>query len=176
MRLSLGLGSKSLLGACIAVLAGCTCLTEPVSEELARGDGEPGGTAAAAPPAPAPSPSPAKPTPAAPARVAKDTITTSHILVSYQGAARSKVTRSKDEAKQRAAGLLARVRKGGDFGELAAAESDDPSAKANRGSLGTVPATSFVKPYADAALALRPGQISDLVESPFGFHIIKRDK
>ena len=171
MRLSLGSSSEMLVG--LVLLAGCTCLTEPVSEETARGNAGTGTPAGAVRQVEAPRPEPAA---AAPVAVANDTITTSHILVGYEGAARSQVTRSKDEARKRAGELLARVRKGEDFGELAVAESDDRSAKTNRGSLGTVPATSFVKPFADAAKALRPGEISAPVESPFGYHIIKRDK
>jgi peptidyl-prolyl cis-trans isomerase C/peptidyl-prolyl cis-trans isomerase SurA len=107
---------------------------------------------------------------------AQELITASHILVSYAGATRSQATRSKDEARTLAGQLLARVRKGEDFGELAVTHSDDPTAKANRGNLGPSPASAWVKPFGDAALALRAGEVSDLVETPFGIHIIKRDK
>jgi parvulin-like peptidyl-prolyl isomerase len=82
--------------------------------------------------------------------------------------------RTKEEAKKRAEGILAKARKGEDFGKLADASSDDPSAKLNHGSLGKFSRAQMVKPFADAAFALKPGEVSPLVETPFGFHVIKR--
>lgn len=157
-------------GGFTAVLAlGCTCLTEPSSEKTPSGQG---------------ANAEVRRTPlekvAEPKRLARpagqELITASHILVSYAGATRSQATRTKEEARTLAEQLLARVRKGEDFGELALAHSDDPTAKANRGNLGPSPASSWVKPFGDAAVALRAGEVSDLVETPFGIHIIKRDK
>jgi parvulin-like peptidyl-prolyl isomerase len=84
------------------------------------------------------------------------------------------IKRTKEEAKRRAENILARARKGDDFGKLADESSDDPSAKLNHGSLGKFGRTQMVKPFADAAFALKPGGISTLVETPFGFHVIKR--
>jgi parvulin-like peptidyl-prolyl isomerase len=84
------------------------------------------------------------------------------------------ITRTKEEAKKRAEGILAKARKGEDFAKLADGNSDDPSAKMNHGSLGKFTRTQMVKPFADAAFALKPGEVSPLVETPFGFHVIKR--
>lgn len=103
-------------------------------------------------------------------------VAASHILVAYAGALRAdpNIKRSKEEAKTRAEGLMARARKGEDFAKLADEGSDDPSAKMNHGALGKFTRERMVKPFADAAFALRPGDVSTLVETPFGFHVIKR--
>ncbi|MBI3200004.1 MAG: peptidyl-prolyl cis-trans isomerase [Myxococcales bacterium] len=99
----------------------------------------------------------------------------SHVLVAYQGSARSQATRSKDEAKQLAEGLLNRLRGGGaKFEDVAKQHSDDPSAKARGGDLGAFDRFTMTKPFADAAFGLDVGQLSGVVETEFGFHIIKR--
>jgi PPIC-type PPIASE domain len=78
-------------------------------------------------------------------------------------------------AKRRVAeGLLAQLRHGASFAKLAEANSEDPGSKQAGGSLGLVARGQLVKPFEDAAWALAPGQISDVVESPFGYHIIWR--
>jgi parvulin-like peptidyl-prolyl isomerase len=98
------------------------------------------------------------------------------VLVAYQGALRAAptITRCKEQAKHLAEQFLARARKGEDFAKLAGEGSDDPSAKLNSGALGKFTRDRMVKPFADAAFALKPGGVSDLVETPFGFHVIKR--
>lgn len=79
------------------------------------------------------------------------------------------------EAKRRVAeGLLAQLKHGASFAKLAEAKSEDPGSKQAGGSLGLVARGQLVKPFEDAAWALAPGQISDVVESPFGYHIIWR--
>ncbi len=78
-------------------------------------------------------------------------------------------------AKRRVAeGLLAQLKHGANFAKLAAAKSDDPGSKQAGGSLGLVARGQLVKPFEDAAWALKPGEISGVVESPFGYHIIWR--
>lgn len=151
----------------------CADLTEPASSSAVTPPPERSAAAATAAPAPAPTPTPtAAPAPAAP----EETVAASHILVAYAGAMRAAPTikRTKEEAKKRAEGILARARKGADFAKLADENSDDPSAKLNHGSLGKFGRAQMVKPFADAAFALQPGAISTLVETPFGFHVIKR--
>src|SRR5262249_60985313 len=69
--------------------------------------------------------------------------------------------------------LLAKIRAGADFGELAKANSDDPGSAQGGGDLGWFGRRAMVKPFEDAAFALSPGQVSDVVKTSFGFHIIK---
>jgi parvulin-like peptidyl-prolyl isomerase len=155
----------------LGALAGCTKLTEPVSDRSSASS------------TPRPIETVAKPIQRAPqpeapgeGAEAEATVTASHILIAYQGAMRSRATRTKEEAKKRADELLARAKKGENFGTLATENSDDPSAKMNQGNLGAFTKGRMVKPFADAAFTLAPGQISDLVETPFGYHIIRREQ
>jgi foldase protein PrsA len=59
-----------------------------------------------------------------------------------------------------------------DFLKLAKNVSIDPTAAQNSGALPATPASKFVKPIADAALAMKPGDISRPVHTPFGWHVI----
>ncbi|HEV8482982.1 MAG TPA: peptidylprolyl isomerase [Blastocatellia bacterium] len=80
---------------------------------------------------------------------------------------------TKDEARKKAQSILDRVRKGEDFGKLAEANSDDPGSKVKGGDLGFFAKGTMVGAFDNAAFAMKPGDISDLVETEFGFHIIK---
>jgi len=76
-------------------------------------------------------------------------------------------------AKERAQEVRQEIVNGADFADVASRESSDSASRAKGGDLGDVPRGSFVKVFEDAASALRPGQISQPVESPFGWHIIQ---
>lgn len=99
-----------------------------------------------------------------------------HVLVAYRGAknAPKDVTRTKTEAKARAEKVQRDALAGVSFDELVTSFSDDRGTRDQRGSLGKFTRDKMVKPFSDAAFALRVGEVSDPVETPFGFHIIKR--
>jgi hypothetical protein len=163
-------------GLCAFVLVpACSELTEPPAHRRTPSEAP----AADAPAAPSPSEAPST-QPVAdkrpPVPVATDQIEASHILVSYQGATRAKptVTRTREQALELATQLAARAREpGADFAELAKDASDGPSG-VEGGVLPRFGRQQMVKPFSDAAFALRPGEISGVVETNFGFHIIKR--
>ncbi len=74
--------------------------------------------------------------------------------------------------KETAEKVLAEIKDGGDFSALAKEYSKDPGSAANGGDLGW-PSTPYVPEFQAAAESLSPGEISDLVETTFGWHIIK---
>lgn len=102
-------------------------------------------------------------------------IRASHILVSYAGAPQTEATRTKEEAASLAADLLARIKNGGDFEDLARRYSDCPTARSERsGDLGFFKKGRMVKPFEDAAFALEAGEVSGIIETKYGYHIIMR--
>ena len=94
----------------------------------------------------------------------------SHILIAVKSGASEEDRR---KARERAEAILARVRKSpASFAEVAKKESGDPGSAPKGGDLGFFSRGMMVRPFEEAAFRLKPGQISDLVESDFGFHII----
>jgi peptidyl-prolyl cis-trans isomerase C len=80
----------------------------------------------------------------------------------------------KEKAKAKAEDLLKQIQSGGDFAKLAQANSDDPGSKANGGDLGWVSSGQNLPPtFEQAAQALKANQVSPVVESPFGYHVIQ---
>jgi hypothetical protein len=77
-------------------------------------------------------------------------------------------------AKLKAQATLAKIRKGTSFGQLASELSEDPGSKADSGYLPPSPKGRFVPAFDSTGWSLQPGQVSGLVETPFGYHIIKR--
>lgn len=117
-------------------------------------------------------PAAASSAPAAP----PDAIIAQHVLVAYKGAKRAPkgVTRSKAEAKARAAEALAKIRAGTPFEDVVKEYSDDTGSIDRMGSVGKFHRDDMDPAFSAAAFALAVGQVSDPVETPFGFHIIKR--
>jgi parvulin-like peptidyl-prolyl isomerase len=107
-----------------------------------------------------------------------DEIGARHILVMHDAsqAKPESVTRSRDEAKARAEECLRKVRAGTDFTELVQAYSDEPGAAERGGDLGLFRREVMVKNFSDAAFSLKVGEVSELVETTYGFHIIKRTR
>jgi hypothetical protein len=101
------------------------------------------------------------------------TVRASHILFAYQGSGVPGVTRGKEEALKLAEEILARAKKGEDFAELANAYSDDGDGEGG-GDLGFFGRGRMVKPFEDAAFGLKPGKVSGIVETQYGYHIIMR--
>ncbi len=102
-----------------------------------------------------------------------DQVRASHILLMYAGSARSTATRSKDEAKALIGQLRAQLAAGADFADLARQHSDCPSSRSG-GDLGTFGRGQMVGPFEDAAFSLEVGGTSDVVETDFGYHLIRR--
>lgn len=94
----------------------------------------------------------------------------SHILIS---ASKEAAAADREKAKAKAEELLAQVRKApGTFAEVAKKSSQDPGSASAGGDLGFFGPGAMVKPFEDAVFALKKGEISDVVETDFGFHII----
>jgi peptidyl-prolyl cis-trans isomerase C len=99
-----------------------------------------------------------------------ETVRASHILIS---APQTADAAQKQEARAKAQRVLKRARAGADFAKLAREESQDPGSAPNGGDVGFFPKGQMTPTFEAAAFQLKPGAISDVVESPFGFHIIK---
>lgn len=107
----------------------------------------------------------------------KEQVDVSHILVAYKGAseAAAGVMRTKEEALARAKDLKKQLDGGASFETLASTQSDGPSAK-NQGKLGLISRGDIVQSFEDVAFSKPTGFVSDPVETPFGYHIIKVNK
>jgi parvulin-like peptidyl-prolyl isomerase len=80
---------------------------------------------------------------------------------------------AKEQARQKVQELAEQLRQGADFAELARAYSEDVGSKEEGGDLGFVGRGRLVKEFEEAAFALEVGEISDVVETDYGFHVIK---
>src|SRR5213594_1897542 len=80
---------------------------------------------------------------------------------------------AKAAARKKAEEILAKVKAGADFAALAKERSEDPGSAANGGDLGLFARGRMTPAFEEAAFALQAGGLSDVVETPFGFHVIK---
>jgi peptidyl-prolyl cis-trans isomerase C len=100
-----------------------------------------------------------------------ESIRVAHILLKYDPEVG---TETEDEVKERATKLLEQIKAGADFAKLAQEKSDDKGSAKNNGELpGWQEKGTLVPPFEKAAYALKPGELSGLVRTRFGFHIIK---
>lgn len=99
-------------------------------------------------------------------------VKTRHILLTVPKGADPKVDAA---AKTKAIDLLKQIKGGANFADLAKANSNDPGSKTQGGELPMIPTSSLDPAYARAAMALSPGQTSDVVRSQFGYHIIQTE-
>ena len=94
----------------------------------------------------------------------------SHIFVSVPETADGT---TREAARAWAAEILKAVRAGNDFATIARERSNDTASAPNGGDLGFIERGQMVGPFEEAAFSLQPGEISDLVETPLGYHIIR---
>lgn len=105
-----------------------------------------------------------------------DSIVVKHILVKFAGAKKAgpEIKRSREDACLRAAEAHHRLEQGEGFGEIVAEYSDEPGAGAREGLIGPIKRKDVVPPFADAAFELKANEVSQVVETESGFHIILR--
>ncbi len=102
------------------------------------------------------------------------TVTASHILLMYQGSMRSRATRSKDEALAKINEFKSDIDAGNtSFEDIARKHSDCPSGSSG-GDLGAFGRGQMVPEFDAVAFDLEVGQMSGVVETPFGYHLIQR--
>jgi len=92
-----------------------------------------------------------------------------HILLSITNKPKDEVPKIQAQAEA----LLKQIKAGGDFAELAKKNSQDPGSAAKGGDLGWVSRGQMVKPFEDAVFTLKPNEISNLVTTEYGFHIVQ---
>ena len=102
-----------------------------------------------------------------------DQVRASHILLMYEGSASSSADRSKEEAAEQIGELRAQIEAGASFADVARDNSDCPSG-AQGGDLGMFGRGQMVPEFETAAFSMEVGELSDVVETAFGYHLIQR--
>ena len=97
------------------------------------------------------------------------TATVKHILLLTQG----KSEQEKAGIYKKMQGILARAKNGEDFDQLAATYSEDPGSKDKGGLYEDFERGTMVKPFEDAAFSVPVGELSDIIETQYGYHILK---
>ena len=177
--MSLASGSARALRHVLSSCALCWCAVGCVVTTF-EGAGEP--PRIAPPPSPvathSSNPGPSAPLPVSSVEAASQPaeISARHLLVAYKGALRASpgIGRSKAEAHARAEEAQKRAAAGEDFVALVKQYSDEPGAAERGGDLGKFDRQSMVPAFANAAFALKVGEVSAVVETQFGFHVILR--
>lgn len=117
--------------------------------------------------------------PPTPAPAAREIAGAAHVLIAWKGAERAPktITRSKDDAKKRAQEALNKLKSDkATFEEIVKQYSDDDISKLANGAVGNFERNAMPPAFADATFGMEVGALSDIVETPQGFHIIKRTK
>ncbi|WP_434046556.1 MULTISPECIES: peptidylprolyl isomerase [Sorangium] len=130
--------------------------------------------AVAASPAPAPKPTPR---PAQSAQAPREMFGAKHLLVMYKGSRRAPPTieRTKAEAQARATEAMKKAKADpSKFADIVKEYSDEPGADKRGGDLGRFPKGAMVPEFQVGLEKIKVGEVSDLVETPFGFHVILR--
>jgi hypothetical protein len=105
-----------------------------------------------------------------------DRISVKHVLVRFGGArgAPLTVTRTREQACLRAEEALTKLKGGTPFADVVALYSDESGAATREGSLGAIERADVAPAFADAAFELKVREVSEVVETAFGFHLILR--
>jgi len=103
-------------------------------------------------------------------------VTVKHVLVKWAGAKRAPATiaRTREGACLRALEARTKLEKGTSFGDVVKEYSDEEGAATREGMLGAIERKDAAPPFADAAFELHVGDVSYVVETDFGFHVIMR--
>jgi hypothetical protein len=103
-------------------------------------------------------------------------IVVKHVLVQFAGAknARPEIKRTRGEACLRALEARSQLQGGESFADVVASYSDEPGAATREGTVGTIKRSDVAPPFADAAFELQRGEVSHVVETDFGYHVIMR--
>jgi hypothetical protein len=103
-------------------------------------------------------------------------IVVKHVLVHFAGATkvRPEIKRTRGEACLRAQEARSQLQGGETFAAVVASYSDEPGAATREGTVGTIKRSDVVPAFADAAFELQPGEVSHVVETEFGYHVILR--
>ena len=102
-----------------------------------------------------------------------EAVTASHILIRVNPDATAE---QRAEARRKASGIRDQILGGADFGRTARDQSEDSGTALAGGLVGTFPRGQMDPAFEAAAFSVKPGEISDLVETPYGFHIIRVDE
>lgn len=97
-----------------------------------------------------------------------DRVTVAHVLFKTAGKTSDEISTLEKTARD----VLAQIKSGADFAEMAKKYSEDSSA-ASGGEIGWIVRGQTVKEFEDAAFSMKPGQVSDLIKTTYGFHIVK---
>lgn len=100
-----------------------------------------------------------------------DEVRARHILIRMNPVGAQEEEREK--ARKKTEGILAKIKQGADFAALAKQNSEDPGSAQKGGDLGFFGRDTMYGEFEKVAFSLQPGQVSEVVETPFGFHIIK---